>query len=171
MAGNMIGIILALANAILVPKYSPNLEISTMDQEKPPEVMSTVEIVELYKNFNFSAHGISLKDFIRTAQAPDTIVLDLRDINNYRKGHVKGALHIGADVTIEKLRRLVPSHDTTILVYCTNTFKLTRKMALTHTVAPQIYGLGYRRVYYLEDTFGSYMEAARVIPWEGARIE
>jgi len=144
-----------------------------MDNEKPPEVMNTDEIANLYKDFNYSDHSISLSDFIKAAQEPNTVILDLRDSNDYKKGHIKGALHIGANITIEKLNQLVPNSDTTILVYCTNSFKLTRKMSLTYIVVPQIYRLGYKQVYYLDAVvdFRNDSEIIKKIQWEGTSID
>jgi hypothetical protein len=57
---------------------------------------------------------------------------------------------MGADVTAEALDALVPSKDTVVLVYCTNSLMQTRMVSLTDVVVPQIYALGYENVYMLE---------------------
>jgi hypothetical protein len=53
---------------------------------------------------------------------------------------------MGADVTAEALDALVPSKDTVVLVYCTNSLMQTRMVSLTDVVVPQIYALGYENV-------------------------
>ena len=166
MKRNTLAIVLGITLALL-----PSQEINAMDKKIPSATMSPGEIADLYKNFDYAGRSLSISQFIKSSQQPNTVMLDLRDLKEYRKGHIKGALHIGADVTLDKLNQLVPDYHTTILVYCVNSFQLTRKLSLTHTVAPQICALGYKQVYLLEAALElrSNPEIEKAIPWEGDR--
>ncbi len=134
-----------------------------MEKNEPPDVLTNQEIVELYNNFDYKHRGLSATAFIEAAQKPNTIIFDLRPIDRYQLGHIKGAVHLGADVTIEKLNQLAPDYNSTILVYCSNSLEPTRMVPLTHTIAPQIYGLGYKNIYFLDAAWRD----KEVIPWEG----
>ncbi len=135
-----------------------------MKKNEPPDILTGQEIADLYNKFDFKGRGLSTTAFIEAAQKPNTIIFDLRDSDDYKRGHIKGAVHLGADVTIEKLNQLAPDYNSTILVYCTNSLEATRMMSLTHTIAPQIYGLGYKNIYFLD---AAWRDKNVVIPWEG----
>ncbi len=136
-----------------------------MKKNEPPDILTGQEIADLYNKFDFKGRSLSTTAFIEAAQKPNTIIFDLRDIDDYKRGHIRGAVHLGADVTFEKLKKLAPDSSSTILVYCSNSLQMTRMMSLTDTVAPQIYGLGYKNVYLLDFSF----ENKDMIPWEGEK--
>ena len=121
-------------------------------------------------NFDYKTHSVSTDRFIEMASDSKNVVLDLRSEKAFKRGHIKGALHLGADVTKEKLGKLVPNAEATILVYCSDSLRSspTRMMPLTHTLAPQIYALGYWNVYFhpMPLTNVNVMEK---LPWVGSR--
>ena len=142
-----------------------------MKKEDPTKVLSPQELAELYKTFDYETHTLSVKEFVAAAQQPNTHIFDLRGSTTYQRGHMQGAVHLGADVTLEILQQLAPDKNATILVYCTNSFEPTRMMALTLTLVPQIYALGYQNVYLLEEIWKSGLDkkALALLPWEGEK--
>ena len=101
--------------------------------------------------------------------------MDLRSQKAYEKGHIKGALHLGADITEERLQQLVPDKKATILTYCQNTLgPPSRMMSLTDICLPQIIVLGYPNTFVLkrpswlppESTDNQYYESVFGSLWE-----
>ena len=140
-----------------------------MKKKEPPKVLTNLEIADLYNKFDYTGRSLIAADFVQAMQKPNTLIFDLRDKDQYQTGHVKGAVHLGADVTIEKLKKLAPDTHTTILVYCQNSFEMSRMVSLTHMVAPQLYILGYKNVYYLEFDIKNIGARDDLIPWEGEK--
>lgn len=46
------------------------------------------------------------------------VILDVRRLDEYNKGHVPGAIVIQHDVVGEKLPEILPDRNTTVFVYC-----------------------------------------------------
>jgi hypothetical protein len=86
---------------------------------------------------DYAAHTVNVAQFLEHAKQPDTVILDLRDIEAYQHAHIQGARHLGADIEAKKLAALVPSKTTNVLIYCTNSLFLTRMMSLTSVALPQ----------------------------------
>ncbi len=95
-------------------------------------------------------HVLSLDKFKEMSQLENVVILDLRSKKAYDAGHMKGAMHVGSDITQDILEQAIPSKGATVLMYCTNSLVLTRMIALTDIVFPQIYALGYHNVYSLQ---------------------
>lgn len=100
---------------------------------------------------DFDAHTVDLKKFQTLAAQTGTVILDLREAEAYAHSHVKGAKHLGTDAEEKRLAQLVPSKDTTVLLYCTNSLFLTRMISQTQVVLPQMLALGYKNTYLLDD--------------------
>ena len=122
---------------------------------------------------------VDLDTFLKMSRQPDVIILDTRSSFRYVRIHVKGAKHLSfTDFTQENLRKVIPSEDTTILIYCNNNFegnqtdfasKVARPrarsnlasqfaaqekpimMALNVPTYINLYGYGYRNVYELDE--------------------
>lgn len=122
---------------------------------------------------------VDLDTFLTMSKQPGVIILDTRSTLRYKRIHVKGAKHLSfTDFTQNNLRTVIPSFDTTILIYCNNNFagnqidfatKLARpqpREALSVQLAAQekplmmalniptyinLYGYGYRNVYELDE--------------------
>lgn len=99
---------------------------------------------------DYKKHMLSIDEFKEVSHAKNVVILDLRSKQAYDAGHIKGAMHVGSDVTQDILRQAIPSKETTVLTYCTNSLTLTRMMSLTDIVFPQLYALGYHNVYSLQ---------------------
>lgn len=97
-------------------------------------------------------------EFLRMAQDPNTVILDARSSEKYRKLHIKGAKHLSLpDITAAELAKLIPDRNTRILIYCNNNFE--NEVQAFPTKAPStslniytfntLYGYGYKNVYEL----------------------
>ena len=124
---------------------------------------------------------IDLNTFIKMSKEPGVIILDSRSTFRFDRIHVKGARHLAfTDFTQDNLQKVIPSFETTILIYCNNNFDgnqtdfaskvaLPRPkpgnaaatqfaaqakpimMALNIPTYINLYGYGYRNVYELHE--------------------
>tara|TARA_B100000029_G_scaffold389027_1_gene385319 strand:+ start:181 stop:699 length:519 start_codon:yes stop_codon:yes gene_type:complete len=117
--------------------------------------MTTPEYRKLIEEFQFDEHTLEMQEFIKAMQDPDVVILDLRSEEEYARGHVWGAKHLGADIKAEKLEALVPSKDTKILLYCSNSLMITRLVSLTDISLPLFKAHGYNNFYKLENSNAS----------------
>ena len=124
---------------------------------------------------------IDLNTFLKMSQKPGVIIFDSRSDFRYDRIHIQGAKHLAfTDFTQANLAKVIPSPDTTILIYCNNNFdgnqvdfesKVTaprprpennvasqfavqskpRMMALNIPTYINLYGYGYHNVYELHE--------------------
>jgi hypothetical protein len=125
---------------------------------------------------------VDLDTFLRMSKEPATIILDTRSTFRFERIHVKGARHLSfPDFTQDNLAGVIPSFETTVLIYCNNNFEgnqtdfaskvampLARQggvspaeqfaaqakplmMALNIPTYVNLYGYGYRNVYELHE--------------------
>lgn len=124
---------------------------------------------------------VNLDTFLKMSKEPGTIILDSRSTFRYERIHLRGARHLSfTDFTQANLKRVIPSFETRILIYCNNNFEgnqtdFASKVALPsqpvdNPVATQmasqarpvmmalniptyinLYGYGYRNVYELDE--------------------
>ena len=104
------------------------------------------------------ARRVAEDEFIRLAAEADTVVLDARSERLFALRHVAGALNLSfPEFTEATLARIVPTHETRILIYCNNNFtgapeSLPVKAlasALNVSTFVSLYAYGYRNVYEL----------------------
>ncbi|GIK61926.1 MAG: hypothetical protein DAHOPDDO_01914 [Ignavibacteriaceae bacterium] len=66
---------------------------------------------------------VDLDTFLKMSNQPGVIILDSRSTFRYERIHVKGAKHLSfTDFTQNNLAEVIPSFETTILIYCNNNF-------------------------------------------------
>ncbi len=124
---------------------------------------------------------VDLDTFLRMSKAPGTIILDSRSKFRFARIHVKGAKHLNfSDFTQDNLGRIIPTFETTVLIYCNNNFEGNQTdfaskvampvvkprvtpaeqfaaqekplmMALNIPTYVNLYGYGYRNVYELHE--------------------
>jgi hypothetical protein len=124
---------------------------------------------------------VDLNTFIKMSKEPGVIILDSRSAFRFDRIHVKGAKHLAfTDFTQDNLAEVIPSFDTTILIYCNNNFDGNQTdfaskvamprprsgtavatqfaaqakpimMALNVPTYVNLYGYGYRNVYELHE--------------------
>ncbi|MBE2181364.1 MAG: DUF4184 family protein [Chthoniobacterales bacterium] len=82
---------------------------------------------------------IDLDTFLKMSREPGVIILDSRSAFRYDRIHVKGAKHLAfTDFTQANLAKVIPSFDTTILIYCNNNFEGNPVDFATKMVAPNL---------------------------------
>ena len=124
---------------------------------------------------------VDLDAFLKKSKEPGVIILDTRSKFRFDRIHVKGAKHLNfSDFTQENLRRIIPTFETTVLIYCNNNFEGNQTdfaskialpvaeprvtparqfaaqakplmMALNIPTYVNLYGYGYRNVYELHE--------------------
>lgn len=165
-----LSVILLMANTGLAqsPKY-PTAKVSFEDFKG---LMAEVES-------HRASRLVDLDTFMKMSKEPGVIILDTRSADRYERIHVKGAAHLAfTDFTQDDLAKVIPTFETTILIYCNNNFEgghidLPTKartrisfvgldgqvviegkpitMALNIPTYLNLYGYGYRNVYELHE--------------------
>ncbi len=84
---------------------------------------------------------IDLDTFLKMSREPGVIILDSRSAFRYDRIHVKGAKHLAfTDFTQDNLAKVIPSFDTTILIYCNNNFEGNQVDFASKVAAPSLAG-------------------------------
>ncbi len=66
---------------------------------------------------------LSLDEFLAMSKQPNVIVLDTRSDFRYDRIHIQGAKHLSfTDFTQTNLANVIPTPETTVLIYCNNNF-------------------------------------------------
>jgi hypothetical protein len=124
---------------------------------------------------------VDLDTFLRMSKKPGIVILDTRSTFRFNRIHMKGAKHLNfSDFTQDNLRRVIPTFETTILIYCNNNFEGNQTdfaskvavpvarprvtpatqfaaqakplmMALNIPTYVNLYGYGYRNVFELNE--------------------
>ncbi len=70
-----------------------------------------------------SARILSLDQFLQMSKQPNVMVLDTRSAFRYERIHIQGAKHLSfTDFTQANLAGVIPTPETTVLIYCNNNF-------------------------------------------------
>jgi rhodanese-related sulfurtransferase len=124
---------------------------------------------------------IDLSTFLKMSKEPGVIILDSRSDFRFDRIHLKGAKHLAfTDFTQDNLKKVIPSFETKILIYCNNNFDGNQTDFASKVAAPRpksdktvttqfadqakplmmalniptyvnLYGYGYRNVYELHE--------------------
>src|SRR5262249_37312668 len=88
----------------------------------------------------------------RLKQNPKTVLLDVREDNEWHKGHAAGAVHLGKGILERDIEKMFPDSKTEIIMYCGGGYR----SALTADVAQR---MGYRNVYSLIGGYKGLLQA------------
>ena len=67
---------------------------------------------------------VDFDTFLKMSAEPGVLILDSRSAFRYERVHLKGATHLSfTDFTQDRLGEVIPSPETTILIYCNNNFE------------------------------------------------
>lgn len=70
-----------------------------------------------------STRILSLDQFLQMSKQPNVMVLDTRSAFRYERIHIQGAKHLSfTDFTQANLAGVIPTPETTVLIYCNNNF-------------------------------------------------
>jgi rhodanese-related sulfurtransferase len=82
---------------------------------------------------------IDLNTFLEMSKKEGVVVLDTRSKFRYDRIHLKGAQHLNfSDFTQSNLARVIPSFDTTVLIYCNNNFEGNQVDFASKMVMPSV---------------------------------
>ena len=168
----LLSVVLLAANAVLAQNTNyPKAKVSFEDFKG---LVAEVEAHRASRLINFDT-------FLKMSQEPGVIILDSRSAFRFERIHLKGAKHLAfTDFTQGNLAKVIPTFETTILIYCNNNFEgnqtdFASKVALprpqpANAAATQfaaqskplmmalniptyinLYGYGYRNVYELHE--------------------
>ena len=136
---------------LISSKNTENLPPSAVDYD---EFMRLSAEIQPYRQKRM----VNLKTFKKLAEKDGVLILDTRSKYAYDKKHLKGAVHLNfSDFTEEKLAKIIPSKETTVLIYCNNNFRndpenfavKSMSLALNIPTFINLYGYGYRNIYEL----------------------
>ena len=85
---------------------------------------------------------------------PDALLVDVREDDEFRKEHVKGATHIGKGVIERDIEKLVPEKDRELLLYCGGGFR-------SALAADALQQMGYTNVWSVDGGFKGFKEAGK----------
>ena len=120
---------------------------------------------------------INIDTFNLYSQQSNTIILDTRSKQAFDEIHIAGAVHLNfSDFTASKLKQVIASTSTRILIYCNNNiesdlsalFNKYRPLALNIPTFINLYGYGYENVYELKDFL---YEADERLKFEGSKVK
>lgn len=86
--------------------------------------------------------------------ASGAVLLDVREENEFRAGHIGGSTHLSRQVLETRIGEVVPDPSTPIVVYCT----VGHRSALA---ADTLQKLGYRSVASIAGGLNAYLAASR----------
>jgi rhodanese-related sulfurtransferase len=86
---------------------------------------------------------VDLDTFLKMSKEPGVVILDTRSDFRFERIHVKGAKHLSfPDFTQENLGKVIPSFETTILIYCNNNFEGNQVDFASKVAVPDLSQLG-----------------------------
>lgn len=123
----MLVALLSCASAVAESKGYPQANVSYDDFKQ------LVADVERHR----AERLVGLDTFLKMSKRPDVVVLDTRSAFRFDRVHIRGARHLSfTDFTQENLREVIPSFDTTILIYCNNNFSGNQRDFATKVARP-----------------------------------
>lgn len=124
LSGALLGLLLSTPTAM---SQEPLQQHAVVQQSIPAnDAIDFVGFVRLSGDLQKlrAARRVPIEVFKEISRDPRTIVLDTRSKRAFDKVHLAGAVHLNfSDFSEEKLRSIVPSKTTRILIYCNNNFK------------------------------------------------
>ncbi|RMH38792.1 MAG: molybdopterin-synthase adenylyltransferase MoeB [Deltaproteobacteria bacterium] len=101
-------------------------------------------------------------DVHRIVQAPDgTVVIDIREQNEYVQGYIPGALWIPRGFLEMRIEDAVPDRDTPVVLYCAGGVR-------SALAARSLRELGYTKVSSMAGGFGAWKRSG--LPWQAPRV-
>ena len=89
---------------------------------------------------------------VRLAQNAQAMLVDVREDNEWAKGHAAEAVHLGKGILERDIEKVVPDAQREVIMYCGGGFR----SVLTAQVAQK---MGYRNVYSLKGGYKALVQA------------
>jgi rhodanese-related sulfurtransferase len=88
------------------------------------------------------------------------VLIDVREDQEWAKGHAEGALHLGRGVLERDVEKSIPDKDTEIVLYCGGGFR-------SALAAESLGKLGYKNVISMDGGFRGWVEAGMPVEKDG----
>ena len=88
----------------------------------------------------------------RQTQNPNLVLVDVREDDEWRAGHVAGAVHIGKGVIERDIESQIPEPDTEVVLYCGGGFR-------SALAAESLQRMGYTNVLSLDGGYRALQDA------------
>ena len=85
-------------------------------------------------------------------------LIDVREDNEWEKGHAAGALHMGRGIIERDIETEIPDHDAELILYCGGGYR-------SALAADNLQRMGYRKVYSMAGGWSAWKQAGA--PVEG----
>ena len=151
---------LALLGSACSPKSSPSNAMTT-PQATNIDYAGFLQLSQELQTYR-QERTIDLSTYAKMLEEEGVLLLDTRSAQAFQAIHIKGATHLNfSDFTEDKLAAVIPSKETTILIYCNNNFR-NAGIALATKSAPlalniptfiNLYGYGYKNIYELKGNY------------------
>ena len=96
----------------------------------------------------------------RLKSNPDAKLIDVREDNEWSRGHAAGAVHMGRGVIERDIEKLVPDKGTELILYCGGGYR-------SALAADNLQRMGYRNVFSMAGGWKAWQEAGAPIEGEG----
>ena len=137
-----------------------------------PGFLKNAEQVESIRN----SRRLPETQFLQMMSQPGDVLLDARSAGKFKLRHLKGAVNLSLpDFTAAELRKVIPSKETKVLIYCNNNFvgspvafaEKRASASLNISTFVTLHTYGYTKVYELGPLLD--VRTAKV-PFEGVEV-
>lgn len=142
----------------LIINCSPQVEDLVSSSENKIDYLGFERLTYEISDYRMS-RLVDIKKFNKLSRDKQTIILDTRSKSAFDEVHVSGAVHLNfSDFTEQKLKEIIPSKDTRVLIYCNNNLRsemsalMDKKIELALNIPTfiNLYGYGYENIYELD---------------------
>ncbi len=108
--------------------------------------------LQLTADAKMRVREVTVEQIEKTPLPPETILIDVRESEEWKKGHAVGALHLSRGLIESEIEEKIPKLDTPIVLYCAG----GNRSALA---AESIQKMGYTNVASLAGGFRAWQKA------------
>jgi len=137
------GTLPALAPPALAPPALAPPALAPPVAEYPKARVSYEDFKELVAEVepHRQSRVLSLDQFLQMSKQPNVMILDTRSAFRYERIHLKGAKHLSfTDFTQSNLANVIPTPETTVLIYCNNNFDGNQVDFAPKSASPRLLG-------------------------------
>lgn len=117
LATGLVAALVLVAGGVLADPQPVNYPRANVDFSDFKQLVAEVEQHRQERLIDFDT-------FLEMSREPGVIVLDARSKLRFDRLHLEGSRHLNfSDFTQDNLRQVIPTLDTTVLIYCNNNFE------------------------------------------------
>jgi rhodanese-related sulfurtransferase len=92
----------------------------------------------------------------RVSKREKFLLIDVREDNEWHKGHLPGATHLGKGIIERDIEQMVPNHNAEIVLYCGGGYR-------SALAAEALQKMGYRNVISMDGGYRGWVEAGHPV--------